>query len=76
MLSVITDIFLNVALNTNKTDHHFIRYKWQNPADSIEQERHNYTYNGLRGGGDWASEDEHSKDLNIFHTFTKIRLGK
>jgi hypothetical protein len=24
----------------------------------------------------WASEDEHNKDFNIFHTFTKIRLGK
>jgi len=27
MLSVITDIALNVALNTNKTGHHVIRYK-------------------------------------------------
>jgi len=28
MLSAITDILLKVALNTNKTGHHVIRYNW------------------------------------------------
>jgi hypothetical protein len=28
MLSVLTDTLLKVALNTNKTGHHVIRYNW------------------------------------------------